>query len=530
MFSKLPKSQANVLDALYGNLPLAVVLAAAGSGSAPSHDVLYANREFFILTECSATDLGLMNFQDVLSIFCLAVCEDLADFRTAPSVWLDIDKPIAMADGSLAWVRVRVDAATLPGGEECQRLLVDNVTRYKVAIEGLSNRKNLYRSIVETRPDLICCFLPDWSLTYANAASSRFFGKSREEVVGENFLLLQDPTVRDRLSQAVDTITLDNPMAELEHRIQGAGPDDPPLWLRWIIQGFFYKTGHIRDYQATGMDVTSQKVTESRFMHADRLVSLGTLVSEVAHEISNPNNFIMLNAPLALDLWSMVAPGLERLARTGGGDGFGSDVESGGPPFDEVARDMPQLLQGIIEGSVRIRDFVRELKNFARQDFESGFEMLPINDVVQSAVLLMSKTIGLHTSRFSVSYGAGLPLIKGRRQRLEQIVVNLVQNACHALEGPHQGIEIETLFHKPSACVRIVVRDQGVGIRPGDLPLVTEPFYSTKREQGGTGLGLSISLSIAREHGGQLLLESVPSEGTTAIVALPAATAEATPV
>jgi len=166
---------------------------------------------------------------------------------------------------------------------------------------------------------------------------------------------------------------------------------------------------------------------------------------------------------------------------------------------------------------------VRELKNFSRQDFESGFEMLPVNDVVQSAVLLMSKTIGMHTSRFSVRYGAGLPLVRGRRQRLEQIVVNLVQNACHALPGPNKGIEIETLHHEPSGSVRVVVRDEGVGIRPEDLPRVTEPFYSTKREQGGTGLGLSISLAIAREHDGRLLIESVPGKGTTAVAELPAA-------
>jgi polar amino acid transport system substrate-binding protein len=121
-----------------------------------------------------------------------------------------------------------------------------------------------------------------------------------------------------------------------------------------------------------------------------------------------------------------------------------------------------------------------------------------------------------------VRYGHALPLVRGRRQRLEQIVVNLVQNSCHALAGPHQGIEIETLFHEPSSSVRIVVRDQGEGIRPEDLPKITEPFYSTKREQGGTGLGLSISLSIAREHGGQLLIDSVRGAGTTAVVVLPA--------
>ena len=521
MRETLSTSQTAVLDSLYGSLPLAVLLAG------PDHAVRYANREFFSLTECSAADLALMNFQDVLSIFCLGACQDLEEYLDHPGVWHDMDKPIAMADGSLAWVRARVDVAALPWGAQGFLLLVENVTRYKVAIEGLLNRKNLYQSIVETRPDLICCFLPDWSLTYANTASARFFGATREDIVGEDFLGMLDPALRESFAQAVTGITLENPMAELEYKAPSDDPDAPPLWMRWIIQGFFYKTGHIRDYQATGLDVTGQKVTESQFMHADRLVSLGTLVSEVAHEISNPNNFIMLNAPLVLDLWQAVSPGLEALAReqqsqkTGDAGSPAGDA-FGGLPLAEVSQHVPQLLQGIIEGSVRIRDFVRELKNFARQDIEGGFEMLPVNDVVQSAVLLMSKTIGLHTSRFSVRYGAGLPLVRGRRQRLEQIVVNLVQNACHALAGAHQGIEIETLHHEPGGSVRIVVRDEGVGIRPDDLPHVTEPFYSTKRDQGGTGLGLSISLSIAREHGGQLLIESKPGEGTRAIVALPA--------
>lgn len=517
MYSTLPPDTTSLLRAHYGPLPVGAVVCG------PDLRILYANRQFFQLTECTSGDLSLMLLPDLLSMFCLSAEMKSDGLMAFPGIWREADKPVAMHNGALAWMRARLEAAELPGLGTCHLVLIENVTRYKVALEALINRKNLYQSIVETRPDLICCFLPDWSLTYANSSFARFFGIDREQAVGEDFLRLIEPDMREAFGQAATAITPAHPIAELEFERKGADPEGESIWLRWIIQGFFYKTGHIRDYQATAVDITAQKATESQFFHADRLVSLGTLVSEVAHEISNPNNFIMLNAPLVLDLWRAVEPSLkdlERLRRRAGASAGPDPL--GGLCMEDLLRDVPNLLEGIIEGSRRIRDFVWELKNFARKDTDGGFELLQVNDVVQSAVLLMSKTIGLSTSRFCVRYGQGLPLVRGRRQRLEQIVVNLVQNACHALTGPHQAIEIGTSFSDTDDTLRITVRDEGVGIDPEALPRITEPFYSTKRDQGGTGLGLSISLSIAREHGGRLEIASSLDIGTTAQVILPA--------
>jgi polar amino acid transport system substrate-binding protein len=207
--------------------------------------------------------------------------------------------------------------------------------------------------------------------------------------------------------------------------------------------------------------------------------------------------------------------------RTGGG----ADVEIAGLPLAEVAGHVPQLVRGIVEGSDRIRDIVEELKEFGRRD-DLDFEPLAVNDVVGSAVFLMDKAIRTHTRKFSVVSGDGLPLVRGRRRRLEQVVVNLIQNACDALRHDEEAIEVETFADEPTGTVRITVRDQGAGIRAEDLPRVTDPFFTTRRSAGGTGLGLSISLGIVKEHGGRLFFESTLDRGTTAVVVLPASRAD----
>ncbi len=106
--------------------------------------------------------------------------------------------------------------------------------------------------------------------------------------------------------------------------------------------------------------------------------------------------------------------------------------------------------------------------------------------------------------------------------RLEQVVINLLINACQALENPTQKLSISTAYDLESKQVQLFVIDEGCGMTPDILEHILEPFVTTKREQGGTGLGLSVSAKIVNEHCGQLKYTSSPGAGTTAILSLPA--------
>jgi polar amino acid transport system substrate-binding protein len=145
--------------------------------------------------------------------------------------------------------------------------------------------------------------------------------------------------------------------------------------------------------------------------------------------------------------------------------------------------------------------------------------------VAQAAVRLVEPSIRTATTRFSASYGEHLPPFRGNTQRIEQVLVNLILNACQALPDRERAVELTTWSDPERATVVFRLRDEGCGIAPEHLARLTDPFFTTKRDSGGTGLGLSVSAGIAKEHGGTLTFDSTPGSGTIVTLMLPAVAA-----
>ena len=122
----------------------------------------------------------------------------------------------------------------------------------------------------------------------------------------------------------------------------------------------------------------------------------------------------------------------------------------------------------------------------------------------------------------STSTSRDRPPVRGSFQRLEQVILNLIQNACQALPDRTRGLFIATETEAGGG-VRPSIRDEGAGIRAADLPRVREPFFTTKADSGGIGLGLSISSRIVEEHRGSMQFSSEPGSGTTVTLHLPSA-------
>lgn len=257
------------------------------------------------------------------------------------------------------------------------------------------------------------------------------------------------------------------------------------------------------------------KERERQLIQADKLAALGTLVSGVAHEINNPNGIITLNAPTLRDIWRGARPILEERYDERG------DYRLGEVDYSVIREEADALFEQIVESARRIKRIVAELKNFARQDVSGLDQLVNLNEVAQAAVGLVANKIKKCTDHFEVRWSKEPVRVLGNFQRLEQVLVNALINACEALTEPTQGIVIEVDTDPDGEHARVVVTDEGRGMAPEDIRHVFEPFFTTKRDSGGTGLGLSVSHGIVVEHGGRMFFTSAPFRGTICTVELP---------
>jgi polar amino acid transport system substrate-binding protein len=216
-----------------------------------------------------------------------------------------------------------------------------------------------------------------------------------------------------------------------------------------------------------------------------------------------------------VDSWRAAKPILEEYYKENG------DFLLCGMMYSEMRENMPKLFSGILEGSERIKQIVADLKDYVRPDTSDLTQPVDLNTVVQSALSLLSNMVRKSTDRFSLDLEKNLPLVKGNFQRIEQVVINLVQNACQALPDRKKGIRVSTRWDEANRKVVLQVQDEGVGIPPENLPHITDPFFSTRHDSGGVGLGLAISSRIIKEQGGTLNFSSEPGIGTKAEVLLP---------
>ncbi|MCK4888704.1 MAG: GHKL domain-containing protein, partial [Candidatus Aminicenantes bacterium] len=249
--------------------------------------------------------------------------------------------------------------------------------------------------------------------------------------------------------------------------------------------------------------------------HADRMISLGILVSGVAHEINNPNNAIILNSSFLKRSYKDIIPILDNYYSKS------KLLSIGGLNYNIFKDEINDIFTGITRSSNKIKAIVEELKQYSRKDKLVMRSEVEINLVIKSALNLLHGMIKKSTMDLRVSYKKNLPAIYGNFQNIEQVIINLIQNSCQALTSKDKSVSISTSIDKTEKFIVIEVADEGSGIDEKDLKYIEDPFFTTKRNSGGVGLGLSVSSKIIEEHGGSMSFSSKLNIGTIVRVMLP---------
>jgi polar amino acid transport system substrate-binding protein len=288
------------------------------------------------------------------------------------------------------------------------------------------------------------------------------------------------------------------------------------IWSRTLKKQVAMRTADLEhEVQERKRSVEELQLRQQQLVQADKMASLGVLVSGVAHEINNPNALILLNAPLVIDYVKDIQPIVEAYYQEHG------DFTAAGLPYSRMRAKAVLKLLEMQDGAKKIKRIVDDLKDFARRD-ETGYACsFDLNVAAQTAVRLAENTIQKSTSNFKEAYANDLPKIRGNAQRIEQVIVNLILNACQALRNTDEGISLSTTYDRDRGEVVLKIQDEGEGIAPEALQHLTDPFFTTKRERGGTGLGLSVSDGIVKEHRGSLHFISNRGQGATATLRLP---------
>ncbi len=255
-------------------------------------------------------------------------------------------------------------------------------------------------------------------------------------------------------------------------------------------------------------------IQQQQLIQADKMSSLGVLVSGVAHEINNPNSLMLLNLPVLKEAFE----DFNEIIQTNSIEVQG--VTLAGLEYNRMNKEISGLIDDMLDGTNRIQRIVDELRDFAKKDSSGSTEVLDFNQIVQTAIRLADNTILKSTTNFKVKLDPELPSVRGNAQRLEQVILNLIVNACQALKSMDRGILITTTKRRNKLIFEI--KDEGEGINPENLQRVCDPFFTTKRDEGGSGLGLSVSSRIIEEHNGELLFDSIVDVGTQVTLRLPA--------
>ena len=264
---------------------------------------------------------------------------------------------------------------------------------------------------------------------------------------------------------------------------------------------------------------------QDKLVQSEKLASIGQLAAGVAHEINNPIGFIFSNfgtlEKYLAQLFGMLAayeaaepalagtPAAAQLLR------LREEIE-----LDYLKDDIPALMTESKDGIQRVRKIVQDLKDFSRVDARQEWEWVSLHTGIDSTLNIVNNEIK-YKADVVRSYG-DLPQVQCLSSELNQVFMNLLVNAAHAMPGGERGrgsIHVRTGVEGDAVWVEI--EDNGSGIAKENLTRIFDPFFTTKAVGQGTGLGLSLSYGIVKKHHGRMEVDSEPGRGTRFRVTVP---------
>lgn len=263
-------------------------------------------------------------------------------------------------------------------------------------------------------------------------------------------------------------------------------------------------------------DITERKLFERQLIQKEKMASLGVLVSSIAHEINNPNNFVSFNIPILRDYIEEMIPIIDKYAAVR------QDFEICNLTYPEFRQDIFKLIMNIENGSDRISTFVANLRNFSQDKYKKVLIWVELKDVIESVLSICHSKIKRTVKSFVNNIPEDLPKVYTEPYALEQILLNFLVNAAQASDKHDSWVKLNvTVNDERREHITIEVGDNGCGIGREVQHKIFDPFFTTKSHIEGTGLGLYVCHTLAERLNGHIDVESEPGKGSVFRLILP---------
>lgn len=276
-----------------------------------------------------------------------------------------------------------------------------------------------------------------------------------------------------------------------------------------------------RNAELTELNVQFTKAQE-QLLQSEKMASIGQLAAGVAHEINNPVGYIFSNYGTLesyIDALFEVLSHYESVENNISSPAILDELKKVKEKveLDFLKEDIPELMQQSKEGIDRVRKIVQDLKDFSRVDSNIEWQWASLHQGIDSTLNVVNNEIK-YKADIIKEYG-DIPDVECLQSQVNQVIMNLVVNASHAIGDERGKIHIRTSCDDKN--VYIEVRDNGSGIPKEIVSRIFDPFFTTKPIGKGTGLGLSLSYGIVKKHNGEFSVTSEPGVGTSFLVSLP---------
>jgi histidine kinase len=409
------------------------------------------------------------------------------------------EEVVVRKDGTLAYVLAFTSPIFDEGGEVVAAMeMATDITQVRLLEQELKRSEEKYRTLFNSDPNPIFVVnLETLEIQDANERALKFYGFERNEILGKSFLELAEPQEWDRLRK-----------------------------VPWEREGAVYKVKqHTKDGESimvnirysslkdigqdtvivTTSDVTERVKSEEQLIQASKMATLGEMSAGVAHELNQPLSVIKTSA-------SFLTKKIDRKE----------------PVSPDILRELADEMDSQVDRASLI---INHLRQFGRKtDIRKA--NVQLNDCISGTFTVLGRQLELHGIKVELDLDKELPPIKGDRNRLEQVFLNLIMNARDAMDEKQElaGKDVEKVLRISSKTAddRVVVKvsDSGLGMSEGVKEKIFEPFFTTKPVGKGTGLGLSISFGIVRDYDGIIEVQSFEGRGTTFTINFPAAAKE----